>query len=326
MSRPLSLAVLLGSALVAACNGSDKVTTPDDGGGTDTDVTTDPCAAMIASLEPADGATDVALDAVVVATFTEPVGDGEYAILVDGVAGTTVLGEDGTTATFTADAPFAYGTTYTVTASACTSTQAAAFTTIPEEVVTTVDPDTITGSTYGLYFKDLRFTEPPQAVINAAESFGLSTDFYVLVGIQSYDPVTSSLVAAATTGELDEMGVMVPACDAALGGIVADFTQNPTFSVGPTDFSIPFDDGDEMTVEDFGLTATITPDGDTIEDVSFTGALDMRPTGQKCSLAAALGGTCIPCNDGKKECLVLDATADEAERVDGLDLTLECGL
>ncbi len=74
----------------------------------------------VSDLTPADGATDVAIDVVLSATFDKEIDpatlDGAFTLTADGggdVAGTAALSGDGLTATFTPDADLAYDTTYT---------------------------------------------------------------------------------------------------------------------------------------------------------------------------------------------------------------------
>jgi hypothetical protein len=314
-------------AFVLGCNGGDgKSETADPTTGTDPTTTetptTAPCTAELLGLTPTDGTVGFPIAGSVVASFSASVVEGQYTVGIDGVTGTTVLAGDGLTATFTPDAPLAESTAYQATASACDSQLASSFETAGESV----DPTDLTGKTYGILFGNLTFTEPPQTVINLAESLaGLDTTFFLLVGVQDYDAANNSLIAAAATGY--PYGVTIePDCAAALGDIVADFSQNPTFQFGPTDLAVPYGAYDTLNIESLDLQGTFSTDGAEIQNVLVTGRLDLRPTGVGCSVAAALGATCAPCADGVPECLVVDASATRAGEIVGLDLAATCGL
>jgi hypothetical protein len=74
----------------------------------------------VTDLTPADGATDVAVDVVLSATFDQEIDpatlDGAFTLTADGgadVAGTATLSADGLTASFTPAADLAFSTTYT---------------------------------------------------------------------------------------------------------------------------------------------------------------------------------------------------------------------
>lgn len=102
---PLSLALLL-----AACGGAVLPLTVTD-------------------LNPEDGATNVAIDVVLSATFSGAIDadtlDGAFTLAADGgaeVAGTAALSADGRTATFTPAADLAYATDYTATVAGTVAT------------------------------------------------------------------------------------------------------------------------------------------------------------------------------------------------------------
>jgi hypothetical protein len=309
-----------GTGVVADTSGREGDADTDADSDSDADV--DSCTATISALFPIDGAVDVALSPDVVASFSAHVDDGQFTVGIDGATGFTVLADDGLSATFTPDANLTAATTYQASASACGGAlTTSSFTTLSD----VVDGNDLTGNTYGTVFGDLAFTEPPQATMAAAQGLGFDLDFMVLIGVQTYDAANDELTAAAATGG-KQGGNVRPDCEGAIGNIAADFSANPAVAVGPEDLAVPIDGG-AMTFEDFTMTGTFALDGSALETAHLTGALDLRGSGVPCALLATLGGaTCVACNDGVSECLLVDASAASAPLVPGLDLVTACHL
>jgi hypothetical protein len=313
-------------ALCLACAGKDEIS---GGTGAETDTDTDsdadtdtevPCTATVVSLDPADGAVGVALDTEIVATFSEPVAEGRFDLGIDGVTGDLALAGDGLTATFTPDVDLAQDTTYQVNATACDSSLAGSFTTAGDEV----DALALEGRTYGIRWESLQFSEPDPFAV----AFLPIDITHVLVGVQSYDPVTDALIAAAATA-YDDNGALGIDCTASISGIEADFTGNPSFQVGPEDFVIandPYDPYDDYIIEDFSLTGSFSADSTQILGPHITGKIDARAFGYDCGTFGALVN-CLPCDDGEPQCAEVDAYAVSAnDLTSSADLIGFCGL
>ena len=137
----------------------------------------------VSDLTPADGATDVAIDVVLSATFDKEIDpatlDGAFTLTADGggdVAGTAALSGDGLTATFTPDADLAYDTTYTAEIAG---------------TVATTDGTTLDGAASWSFTTEAAPPPPPALTGN---------DYEALTGLDSVVEGTPIDLAADTSG------------------------------------------------------------------------------------------------------------------------------
>ena len=99
------------SAATTAVNGA--ISTTSSSVSTSVSVTPDTTPPTVTLVTPADGATGVALNSVITATFSEPINTATFSI--SGLAGSVSYNGTTNTVTFTPAAPLAANTTYTVT-------------------------------------------------------------------------------------------------------------------------------------------------------------------------------------------------------------------
>lgn len=202
MNRASKLAafLLLVPALVTACGGNDG------GGSTDAGPTGDVTAPTVVATTPADGATDVALDATVSVTFSEAIDcatmDERAFLIAAGGQLTGAITCQGATAVFTPDAPLAVDTTYgaqittglkDVAGNALEAPYAWSFTTRPDQVAPTVvstDPaDGATGVALDAAVS-ITFDEALDPDTVAAGAFTLSDGTTAVPGALAYDDAT----------------------------------------------------------------------------------------------------------------------------------------
>lgn len=319
--RPLLLAGLL-----IACKGEDPASSnpTDDGGPTPSDQPTptpQPCGALIVGSNPVDGAEDVDVAAEIRIQYNAEVTDADTWTLglQPSVAGTATLNDDGLGATFIPDEPLDYETTYAIAAEACEDGALFTFTTGPEPLT----DDDVEGKTYAVASPNIAFTSPPPAVIALVGGFA----DYILVQIDDIDDVSREFTANAGAANVVN-GVTTLDCQFAFDAGVGDFTNAPLIDVGPTEFILPLG-GNNITVEDFELSGEIGPSGDSIRDLSITGAIDTRTINiglDVCLLALGAGLNCVPCNDGAPRCLNLAATATQGDWDPALDISGTCAL
>ena len=221
-------------------------------------------------------------------------------------------------------------TTPTNTVTTTTTTTAPTTTyTSTTTATTTLGGDVLTGKTYLLRYSDLTYTDPSnlQSTLAILElEVGID---YIMVQVEEVDTVAEELLAVAATGYDDDTtggGVTVD-CGGAVRTSPADFSDNPTFVLGPEKIDLPLSKDTIITLEDFRLEGTFNKSGDAITDVIVTGGIDTRPLGVTCSLIAFLSeGTCGACEDGALECLQATAIADNALANPAVDILTECGL
>jgi len=282
----------------------------------DTDVDTDlppVCTAEIASISPDNGATEVELDTPIVVGFTEAVSpDDPWEITLQGAPGSSVLAEDGLSATFTPDSPFTPDTTYPIEASVCEDAALASFTTRFG-----VDASLLPGRTYAVSYGAINFVSP--TIANT-----LSPADWILIQVDTVDPTGQQLT---TFAGLADGATPMPDCGNSLDSGPADFSDNPLLSVGPTDFVLPVS-GDTVTIEDFLVRGRFEAGAGVLSNVRISGMLDTRgitTIDGVCSLSALTGTPCEPCRDGAVRCLPIQAEADQADYWPDVDIVASCG-
>ena len=296
---------------------TDSDTDTDTDSDTDTD-TSDACKATIVSISPINNANNIALDAVVTATFSEAVAADDFTLKIDKVAGKATLAADGKSATFDPDADLATETRYTITATACEDAETASFTTVEAPLV----ESELVGRTYALDFSTVTWVKPASASFFASE-LGIE---WLLTQVVAWDGTSATLDASGAVGQTASSGGIGQAqCFEVLTYDDADFSKNPTFTAGPTTLTAPVDATTTVTIENFKFTGTFAAGGDELVDITITGLLDTRAVDvlldqDTCSLVAFLGDKCVACGDGKKKCLDTEMTADQATWIPDLDI------
>lgn len=318
--------VLAFSTLVACAPDSTKDTgtgaVPTDGGGpTGAPV----CDATIVAIAPADGAV-VPVDTAVVASFDLPITPtDDFAMAVSGATGTVTLADDGLSMTWAGT--LSADTEYTVSASVCTSEVQSSFRTGPDPV----DLTSLAGQTYVLPWSTVEIVDPAKGYL-----LELEID-YLLAQIVTVDPLTSTATAVGTMGYATMVGTDVvgspePECATLGDNQVADFGQNPIFSIsGDFDFVIAPETGAVATLEAFSLEGVMVDGGLTIRDPHMTGMLATESISllglRDCfdPLVQLFGVTCVPCTTSPAGyCMWIEATAPAATVDPSVDIVGTC--
>lgn len=296
-------------SLLLACENDDKATpgegetetgTPStdtgDTGGEETDEPP-PCLAAVVSTDPADGAVDVAIDAVpsVVISEADP-----SATLESDIPGTFTVTDDGLTLTWVADAALEHDTTYTVTASTCTGSQSFAFTTIALET-----PDHLVGRTWEFSLADGTITEP-----SALEA--LLGDELVpgLLGAAAAGPGTVDLRIAAD--DLYDAVAHQDYCLATADVDGAAYDDGAVLATAP-EVWVTLIEGDPVPVYNLDFSGVWSEDGASFEGGTLQGELDARYVSEwigfepddLCSFLPIIGTSCEACPDGEAYCVFL---------------------
>ncbi len=324
------IALLLPSLLtLAACSGSsdakpdtggvdtdegtDSGDTEPDSGDTDTD-TDAPCVATVASITPADGATDVAIDGPIVVAF-DGVAQSADITLSPAVAGEVTVAPDGSGATFTPSELLARDTAYSVNVSVCDDTAASSFSTVGEAVEVDIAERTYDVELDG---SDLTWVSPSAGATLARQIVTKSLLFMV----ESADDASIDFVGAAG---LDHAGsTRQYGCTEAIDFPAVSFASNPAFAIGPVDASLSTG-GTAFSVYSLAMSARLSDDAESLVDVVVTGLLDARPitedTGTDvCGLLAAMSEPCVACPDGEEACVYLEVHDESAPWREGLVL------
>ena len=226
---------LVTAAALIACNPTQTLEPNSDDPGEDGQDTADtdepvPCLAMLYSVSPEDGATNVSTSTTVDVTFSEAALDGEWDVAIVGVDGTSTLDESGTVATFTPSAPLDYETEYTIQARVCQNTASGGFTTGAAPLDTSI----LDGRTYELPYSALNWQAPNAASLMA--SF-INFDSF-LVQVDEIDDSAQTIEVLSTVG-YSVNGSTSPECDSIFSPGTGDFSQNPMFRAGPGNMYFP---------------------------------------------------------------------------------------
>ena len=296
----------------------------------DTDTNVEPCNVNQVDVFPAPDETQAYYRTSVEASFklaTGTVDETGAAVSVTDGSGAAVAGEAswrGNTLVFAPAAPLNPASSYTTTVDySCSNGETKQITAnwSTSEVGAATDSASLVGNAYKLDLANARFVKPEG--IGALLSQYLTVD--VLVGIESTDNSEIKMI-----GAIAEEGSEPPVqaeCDPTIDFPVADFSQNPYFSVSGDKFEINVEDL-SVAIEDFSLSGDFAPDGSYIDGVQLIGSIDTRPLvpllGDEgspddaiCALAATLNISCEPCSDGTGDfCLSLEADSIAAPGID----------
>lgn len=321
--------------ILGACNGSIEETETTSGTTTTSSITTTettptgttttkstttvtsttPCDATVVASNPSDGSVDVPVNSALTIIFNDEVFAGEWSMDVDGVDGSATLSVDGMSATFMADANYADSTGYTANWSVCQTSGLFDFTTGGE-----TNGAELPGNTYLIDYNDVEWVEPD----GLEDLLGGNVDLeHILVMVTDYNEATNALGIVGALGEDVGFGMEQAACYSPMLFSDVDFTDNPTFSAGPSTLSMDLG-GVEANLEDLYIEATFSTDAQLLNNVAITGYIDTRPLdslgyGDVSVLLSLLGMTVVPCADGATECLYAHLAVAEAGLV-GTDL------
>ena len=96
--------------------------------------------------------------------------------------------------------------------------------------------------------------------------------------------------------------------------MVADYSQNPYFSIGPTNIDIVLS-GYPISIDNFFLSGIMEADGLHYQHGMVSGVIDARvlesvinfTADQLCNIFAGLGSDCQPCSDAQAYCFEIEA-------------------
>ncbi|HNC96554.1 MAG TPA: hypothetical protein PLA94_12010 [Myxococcota bacterium] len=162
----------------------------------------------------------------------------------------------------------------------------------------------LSGHVYIVQQDDFRITEPPDLIDYQNQLFNRPMLFYV--NDQAKDRLQLSMTLAAGDGNQDR-------CQPVRSLPTSDFSQNPTFSLGPEELRTSL--GDQgMTLFKFMMEATFAEEGSNIRLGTITAVLraeDLVPVIPEadCRFIEDLGGECHGCPGGTEGCFDLELSA-----------------
>ncbi len=194
----------------------------------------------IASIDPADGSTDVPANAVVRAEFSQQVLDGEAEITVtrngSPLAGTIRLTGDGRTMIFSPDVLFTPGAVYTATAAILANGASSTSCFTIANPATLPDPASLAGLVFaGTLSKD-NLVEPKEGKAIFDLLSGIPA---ILTKVTSVDTGTGALTSVGGIGQDTGGGVYQQISLAPAFGPGAGLLDNPWFSFGPSRLTLP---------------------------------------------------------------------------------------
>lgn len=275
----------------------DDTSPPDTGGG---------CDARLEGLSPADGAVDVSVDPVLVATFSEPPGEGAT-LWIDGVSGRTTVSGD--RVTFEPDESLEEGRGYTGGVTACGWDESFRFTTVGGEVDVGVE-----GHVYDVSLATASSgTLPGMLLVDYADPN------HLFLEVESAD--TSRIDWVGAWG--DAAGEQA-ACSEVMDPAAVSFS-GAAVTFGPVDSTFGFE-GVPIGIQDLEVNAVLSTDGRELQDVRVvgwieTGTLDELLGASFCDLATSFGERCVRCPSGGTDlCLPFDEALDDGPWDSGLDV------
>lgn len=257
------------------------------------------CAVHVLSLSPAEGAADVAPDAVAVVTFDAPLPPGaSWSLTISGVAGHAELSAGASSATFHPEAPLPGSTELEVVASACGDGATARFTTRPDPI----DISSLLQTEWSIDVADISWAAPDSAP--------------ALLRLFDAPPLRLSLAPAHMPGARTDEVVLLAAvddgsCAQPVEVGVVDLSQNPVFTVATDDLRAQWN-GEATRLLRLAVTGSF--DGTSLRDLSFLATVDTRDLAAPmhvdlCAVSEGLGSPCVPCDDGEPACMELAAAS-----------------
>lgn len=320
----------------AHCSGDDSGTDTDSGADTDsgTDSDTDsgtdsgtdtgpdtgsvPCRARVTDTRPAAGERSAYYRGDIEFELSGP----DPSATVSGpVSGVTTFSADGTTVTFTPDAPLDPVTDYTFVMTTCVGSFDLSFTTSQLGMPVT-DVRSLARRTYGFALSEGRVVRP-EGVGSVLSAY---MDQETLLGVRRADETNLDVRFAPSL-----YGSAPPEQDTcAVTGDVSgvDFSEQPWFSAGALSIVLNIA-GVPVPLDGMTFEGAFASDGSYIGGGVVSGTLDTRPLdpllddsgtpGAFCAVAASFGETCEPCpEDGASYCLPLRVDELTATEVDAM--------
>jgi len=326
MMRTLCLLALV------AC-GTETDTDPDscetgNCGETDTGDGGDQCDLSVVSVTPMDDAVDVGRDVAVVVTLSEAAEGADIYLAKPNqdIVPATLSVSDNEYTVVPGDLLDAFQRYFVFVEGTCMDSGMAISEFRTGETGGGVEnPEDLVGNVYGLDLGSA--TLSPSGLATLLNQLGVPLDIDLLVEVSGYDSGANTLDFLGAIGEDSETQDMCqPTLD--LSPTPASFASNPQFTASAD--SLPLDLGfaSVVTLESVSLTGTFLPDGETMRDISFSGALDLRSIEDAlpgnitttCALAGLAGANCSACADGEVACIEASFTGIDGHLVDGLDL------
>ncbi|MCB9795265.1 MAG: hypothetical protein H6741_21390 [Alphaproteobacteria bacterium] len=284
------------------------------------------CYGEIRETSPRDGATDAYYRGPVEFRLSDH--DPSAELRVEGVPGRSGFdADDPELVRFTPDAPFEPSTAYTATLDYCGGQEASiGFTT--SSTGSPVPSAELAGRSWVVDLQSGRVVEPAGAGA-VVENY---LDVGLLIGVSAADDDRLTLLLAPES--TDRRGLQ-DLC-APTSELIVDYSEDPSFSFGPQDASLPLGGG-SLALQDMVLEGSVRPDGEGLQGVTLSGVWDTRPyvdlveeggePGALCDIAAGFGVRCEPCaSDGGTYCVTLrfvDLTAEPAS-AEVLEVTGDC--
>lgn len=162
----------------------------------------------------------------------------------------------------------------------------------------------LTGNVYIVQPDDFRISDPPDLIDYQNLLFNRPMLFYV--NDQAQDRLQLSMALAATDGSQDR-------CQPVRTLPTSDFSENPTFSLGPEELRSSLGDHG-LSLYKFTMKATFTDEGSGIRLGTVTAVVraeDLAPVIPEadCSFIEDLGGECHGCPGGTEGCFDLELSA-----------------
>lgn len=266
---------LVGMMGISGCSGEgDKDTDPDK------------CSVYVLGSGPADGDTDVFYRAVV--DFTLGVVEPGDTIRVTDASGADVAGEvtqTGNRITFTPDAPFTPGETYTSTLEWSCDPVESTFT-IATDVGEPVDGASLVGRTWIMDLRQGRAVAP----FGIADVFEVTPPAKLFLAVDAAEAGGLQYTAGAGFVESDDQDLCAPT--SVFAGL-ADYAQNPYWTVFQDEIRLVVLT-DVLDIVNLTLSGAWSAGGDYISGVSLDGILDTRDLTE--SLAPNSGDEQAVCN------------------------------
>jgi len=261
---------------------------------------------------PADGETDAFFRTEVAVNLEDA--DPSATLAVDGVTGTSEVSNN--VVSFTADAPYTAGSTYTATLTYECGTETFAFTVGGVGAPTTVSPN---GKVYSLDLTSGTFVVPGASAGDLVAD--LVDGVEVLFGVTA-EPTTE----IPMIGALGDGNGAQDVCTPTLDFPVTPTYEDPYFNLYSETLTLSIA-GVTAVLDDLELYGAFTEQADAIEGGTLKGSIDTRglkealdlpttaPDEAVCTVVGAVGVACEACADGSGDyCLnlwVSDLTAPE---------------
>ncbi len=287
---------------------TDTSTDTDPGTTTDTGTEVE-CNATVTAITPADGATNVPQNLLIIADFSEAVDEATMTVTgPDGpVAGAAHVVIDGMSISFSLESELARETQYDVEVTVCDMTTTSSFTTLEPAI----EVNALIGRVYDLDLTSVSWTAPPANI--AGLMMGFITTSHMLLLVEDVDESAQTMELAGAAGWENNSVVTQYPCAEAIDFDPSDFSSNPFFSAGPA--TTVMEVGSErVSLEELVFEGSFVNQGDSIDNLHLTtyldGEIELDGFGRLCDAVALFGVSCEPCpSDSSLDCLLLDATA-----------------